>query len=162
MKKILVPFDGSASARRALTFLVDLARDSPNLEVHLLNVQMLPLPYGDRLEGLLEAATKHAHEIALEGAGILAAQGIRATPHERPGRPGERNRQGRRGTGLRQHSDGHPRHEQLLQPGHGFGRHPRGARGFRAGGVGQVRFVAVVGRLGGRGRCLRNQGGVSS
>ncbi|ACO80747.1 universal stress protein family [Azotobacter vinelandii CA] len=87
MKKILVPFDGSASARRALTFLVDLARDSPNLEVHLLNVQMLPLPYGDRLEGLLEAATKHAHEIALEGAGILAAQGIRATPHERLGDP---------------------------------------------------------------------------
>lgn len=87
MKKILVPFDGSESAQRALAFLVELSGDLPNLEIHLLNVQMLPLPYGDALKGLLEAATKHAHAITLEGAGILAARGIRAVTHERLGDP---------------------------------------------------------------------------
>jgi len=87
MKKVLVPFDGSASARRALAFLVELAGDLPALEVHLLNVQLLPLPYGDALEGLFEAASKHAHAINRQGAELLECQGIRATTHERLGDP---------------------------------------------------------------------------
>lgn len=38
MKKILLPFDGSESAKRALNHVLSIAKESPQTEIHLLHV----------------------------------------------------------------------------------------------------------------------------
>jgi len=38
MKKILLPFDGSESAKRAVEHVISLAKETPGTEVHLLHV----------------------------------------------------------------------------------------------------------------------------
>ena len=49
MRKVLIPFDGSAASRRALQYAIDFAKDYGRLEIHLLNVQEEPVVYGDYL-----------------------------------------------------------------------------------------------------------------
>lgn len=87
MKKVLVPFDGSESAKHALLYLVDLAEDLSGLEVHLVNVQAQPMLYGDyitgpTLETLVDAALEHARKLNAGGAAILRAHNIRTSTHE--------------------------------------------------------------------------------
>lgn len=87
MKKVLVPFDGSESAKHALLYLVDLARDLPGLEVHLVNVQAQPMLYGDYITGptlstLVDAALEHARKLNAGGAAILRAHNIHTSTHE--------------------------------------------------------------------------------
>lgn len=38
MKKILLPFDGSESAKRALNHVLSIAKETPQTEIHLLHV----------------------------------------------------------------------------------------------------------------------------
>jgi nucleotide-binding universal stress UspA family protein len=45
MKRILVPYDGSESAERALLFAIDPIARGSETEVHLLNVQEWPVIY---------------------------------------------------------------------------------------------------------------------
>lgn len=74
MRKVLIPFDGSAASRRALQYAVDFAKEYGRLEIHLLNVQEEPVVYGDYLtasllESLRQAALRaasHALEPAVE------------------------------------------------------------------------------------------------
>jgi len=90
MKKVLVPFDGSESAKRALLYLKDLAKQLPDLEVHLLNVQGHPIMYGDyvagpMLETLVSAAQEHARKINATGVELLKDYGFQVTAHEQLG-----------------------------------------------------------------------------
>ena len=90
MKKVLVPFDGSESAKRALAYLADLAKQLPDLEVHLLNVQGHPIMYGDyvagpMLETLVSAAQEHARKINAKGLEFLKDYDLRVTAHEQLG-----------------------------------------------------------------------------
>ncbi|SFB02078.1 universal stress protein [Azotobacter beijerinckii] len=90
MKKVLVPFDGSESAKRALLYLVDLAKQLPDLEVHLLNVQGHPIMYGDyvagpMLETLVGAAQEHGRRINAKGLEFLKDYDLKVAAHEQLG-----------------------------------------------------------------------------
>lgn len=65
MQKIIVPYDGSAAAKRALLHLVDTAKGSTDCQVHVLNVQENPA----YLDGCLDAATLKQIEQSLAAAG---------------------------------------------------------------------------------------------
>ncbi|MBE7373730.1 universal stress protein [Pseudomonas lopnurensis] len=48
MRKVLLAFDGSENAKRALQYVIDFARDSGlALDVHVLNAQHEPIIYGE-------------------------------------------------------------------------------------------------------------------
>lgn len=86
MRNVLVAFDGSDSAKRAIQYLIDFAREhSATLEVHLINVQQPPLVYGeymtgDLIERIEESAAKQAQHLLDWPAEQLQAAGI---PHSR-------------------------------------------------------------------------------
>ncbi len=87
MHTVLIPFDGSASAKRAVQYLADFANVFPGLQVHLLNVQREPNLYGSfvspsMLDELRQAALDHAKEINNEAAAILEAASIAHETHE--------------------------------------------------------------------------------
>lgn len=87
MQNVLVPFDGSASAKRAVQYLVDFSRDYPNIQVHLLNVQREPNLYGNyvpatMLDDLRKGALTHAQQVTAEGAQLLEAASISYQTHE--------------------------------------------------------------------------------
>jgi len=87
MQKVLLPFDGSESARRALQYLVTAARSYPGLEVHVLNVQPTIILHGDylsldMLKKLDDGALQHAAEINAEAIKLLTAANIRCFGHE--------------------------------------------------------------------------------
>lgn len=86
MQNVLVPFDGSASAKRAVQYLVDFSRDYPNIQVHLLNVQREPNLYGNyvpatMLDDLRKGALNHAQQVTAEGAQLLEAASINYEVH---------------------------------------------------------------------------------
>jgi nucleotide-binding universal stress UspA family protein len=90
MKKVLVPFDGSESAKRALLYLVEFVKQVPDLEIHLLNVQGHPIMYGDyvagpMLETLVNAAREHGRKINAKGLELLREHGLEASAHEELG-----------------------------------------------------------------------------
>lgn len=87
MQNVLVPFDGSASAKRAVQYLVDFAKAYPNIQVHLLNVQREPNLYGNyvpatMLDDLRTGALNHARKINAEASQMLAAASISHEAHE--------------------------------------------------------------------------------
>ena len=89
MKCPLVPVDGSADAARALTHaLLDL-RDRADAQLHVINVQPLPIhPWPGKLvpEDLIDAELNRAGEQILQAAEAAArAAGIRCTCHVRIG-----------------------------------------------------------------------------
>jgi nucleotide-binding universal stress UspA family protein len=48
MRTILLAFDGSDNAKRALQYIIDFAADAPGtLKVHVLNAQQEPVIYGE-------------------------------------------------------------------------------------------------------------------
>ncbi|MEH6386632.1 MULTISPECIES: universal stress protein [Pseudomonas] len=86
MQTVLVPFDGSPSAKRAIQYLVDFSREYPQIKVHVLNVQPGPKLYGNyvsatMLEQLNAGAEDHAKEIVAEAASQLEAAGIACVTH---------------------------------------------------------------------------------
>jgi nucleotide-binding universal stress UspA family protein len=66
MRNVLVAFDGSDSAKRAVQYLIDFAREhSATLNVHLINVQQPPIVYGEYMTGdLIERMEKSAADQA--------------------------------------------------------------------------------------------------
>lgn len=86
MQKVLVPYDGSPSAKRAIQYLVNFSREYPQLKVHVLNVQSGPKLYGNyvsasMLEQLNAGAEDHAREVAAEAVNQLEAAGIACETH---------------------------------------------------------------------------------
>ncbi len=87
MRKVLAPFDGSASSLRAVQYLVDFSRSFGDLHVHLVNVQSEPRFYGnyvspDMLEQLHAGALDHAAELNAKAAALLQEAGIKYDTHE--------------------------------------------------------------------------------
>lgn len=87
MQKILLPFDGSESAKHAVQYLVDTSRSHRSLEVHVLNVQPRTALHGDYFS--LEMLARIDADALKHGAGVnalaiqaLSAAGIRCTRHE--------------------------------------------------------------------------------
>lgn len=90
MHNVLVPFDGSASAKRAVQYLVDFAKVFPDIQVHVLNVQREPNLYGNyvpasMLEDLRKGALNHAQKVNAEAAQILETASIKHQTHEAVG-----------------------------------------------------------------------------
>lgn len=86
MRSVLIPFDGSDSARRALQYAIDFVREYGRLSIHLLNVQDEPVVYGDYLtasllDSLRKAAQRAADEVLAEASSVLDAAGLEYTAH---------------------------------------------------------------------------------
>jgi nucleotide-binding universal stress UspA family protein len=84
MHKILVPYDGSASAKRALQYLADTIRTGDSVQVHVVNVQQNPVYFNGIVDGALmlqvEAALLEAgRKTVLECAETLQRKAI---PHQ--------------------------------------------------------------------------------
>lgn len=95
MLKWLVPVDGSESAVRAVSHMIDkLAWFKDGVEIHLLNVQQ-PMPYGNRVTSVLgqDKVAQYHHEeglAALQPARAkLDATGIKYVFHIGVGDPAE-------------------------------------------------------------------------
>ncbi|CEA06271.1 universal stress protein [Pseudomonas saudimassiliensis] len=87
MQNVLLPFDGSSSAKRAVAYLVEAARAYPDLLVHVLNVQREANLYGNyvpasMLEDLRQGALKHAAQVNAEAVQMLQAASVRHETHE--------------------------------------------------------------------------------
>jgi nucleotide-binding universal stress UspA family protein len=87
MQKVLLPFDGSESAKRAVRYLVDAARSYPDLEVHVLNVQPAIRLHGEyfsqaMLERMNEVELKHSADVNAQALQVLSAAGVRCGGHE--------------------------------------------------------------------------------
>ncbi len=86
MRRVLIPFDGSESARRALQYAIDFFREYGRLTVHLLNVQDEPVVYGDYLtasllDSLGKAALRAADEVLAQAREPLEAAGLEYQAH---------------------------------------------------------------------------------
>ncbi|TVP92266.1 MAG: universal stress protein [Pseudomonadaceae bacterium] len=86
MQNVLVPFDGSSSAKRAIQYLVDFSAKYPAIKVHVINVQTEPKLYGNyvsasMLEQLREGAIQHGQEINVDAASMLEAAKIDFETH---------------------------------------------------------------------------------
>lgn len=87
MQNVLVPFDGSESAKRAVQYLVEFSKAYPDIQVHLLNVQREPNLYGNyvaaaMLDDLRKGAMNHAQKVNAEAAQMLQAAAISHQTHE--------------------------------------------------------------------------------
>jgi nucleotide-binding universal stress UspA family protein len=87
MRKVLVAFDGSDNARRALQYIIDMARDNGRpLEVHVVNVQHEPVIYGEyvtasMLDELNESLLAKSRGLLEEAANKLSAAGVTHETH---------------------------------------------------------------------------------
>lgn len=86
MRSVLIPFDGSDGAKRALQYAIDFVREYGRLSIHLLNVQDEPVVYGDYLtasllDSLRKAALRAADKVLAGGLDMLAAAGIEGHRH---------------------------------------------------------------------------------
>jgi len=87
MRKVLVAFDGSDNARRALQYVIDMAQDNARpLEVHVVNVQHEPVIYGEyvtatMLDELNEGLLAKSHGLLEEAASSLRSAGITHETH---------------------------------------------------------------------------------
>lgn len=88
MKNILVPFDGSKPAKRALEYILALQEEGlTRCVVHLLNVQPEPQLFGDYasqalVEKLNSEARRHGESINAEALHYLEAAGVDCHSHE--------------------------------------------------------------------------------
>lgn len=87
MQKVLIPFDGSAPAKRAVQYLASAAATNASLEVHVLNVSAPVTPYGDYvpnavLEHMRQDALAQAAKVNEQATDMLKACGVRCTAHE--------------------------------------------------------------------------------
>lgn len=93
MRNVLVPFDGSACALRALTHAIAELRGRSDVQLHLLNVQTPPVHlFPDKLV----SPDMIDHELRREGAKVLEhartlveADALQCALHVRIGRPAD-------------------------------------------------------------------------
>ncbi|MCG7200247.1 universal stress protein [Marinobacter pelagius] len=87
MKNVLLPFDGSEAAIRALEYVIGVKQGGSSVSVHLLNVQEAPRIFGDYasadlLEKLNRGARAQGQEINSRAAKILTDNDVPFTVHE--------------------------------------------------------------------------------
>lgn len=71
MQRLMLPFDGSENARRAVRHAIGLAKSNPPVSVHLLHASEPPLLYGE--VAVYVDAAKLAELQRREGLALLAA-----------------------------------------------------------------------------------------
>lgn len=81
MRKLLVPFDGSESALRALQHAVKLAKQAPAAALHVVHAHEEPLLYGEIAvyvpkEKMAELQRKHSEDVLGAAVGVLKASGV--------------------------------------------------------------------------------------
>jgi len=87
MQNILVPFDDSKPARRAIQYLIDRAELFSEQKLHILNVQDEVKVFGDYLtqtmiENMHERALTHGSVFTASAAEMLKGSGILYETHE--------------------------------------------------------------------------------
>jgi nucleotide-binding universal stress UspA family protein len=87
MRNILLAYDGSDNAKRALQYIIDFAADAPKrLQVHVLNVQQEPVLYGEfvtanAVEELNKSFLDKSHRTIEEAATALHTAGVAHQTH---------------------------------------------------------------------------------
>lgn len=87
MRNILLAFDGSENAKRALQYIINFAQDALKpLQVHVLNVQQEPVLYGEfatagTVEELNQSFLDKSQRTLAEAATALQAAGIDHQTH---------------------------------------------------------------------------------
>ncbi len=87
MRKLLVAYDGSDNSKRALQYVVDLARDTGlTLQVHVVNVQHEPIIYGEyvtsaMIDELNNGLMGKARAVLDEAAAVLQGGGLNCETH---------------------------------------------------------------------------------
>lgn len=87
MRNILLAFDGSENAKRALHYIIEFAKDAPKPpEVHVLNVQQEPVLYGEfitagTVEELNQSFLDKSQRTLAEAATALQGAGINHQTH---------------------------------------------------------------------------------
>jgi nucleotide-binding universal stress UspA family protein len=84
MHKMLLPFDGSASALRALNYAVRLAKDNAPVSIHLVHAHEEPLIYGEiavyvSREQMAELQRAHSEDVLAPAAALLKQAGVSYT-----------------------------------------------------------------------------------
>lgn len=87
MHTVLLPFDGSDSAMRAVDYLIDFSSTLPDVTVHVVNVQSEPKLFGNyvspsMLEQLHAGALDYAAELTAKAADTLRAANVQVHTHE--------------------------------------------------------------------------------
>lgn len=98
MRNVLVAYDGSDSAKRALQYVIDFAKENQGpLKAHVLNVQQEPMLFGeyvtgDMIDELTRSLMTKGNHVAEEAAARLTAAGVDAEVHAALGNVPERVR----------------------------------------------------------------------
>lgn len=87
MRNVLLAYDGSQPARRALQYVIERARDSAcPMQVHVINAQHGPVTYGDyvtvsMIEEINNGLLDEADKILTEATAALRAANVTHTTH---------------------------------------------------------------------------------
>ncbi|GAO94682.1 hypothetical protein PSA5_18215 [Pseudomonas syringae pv. actinidiae] len=87
MHKVLIPFDGSEHAMRALGYVIELSGDlNKPLEVHVLNVQASPIDYSlylapDMIDGVKAGLKNEGKRVLDDAIALLTAAGVPFQAH---------------------------------------------------------------------------------
>ncbi|TWH64897.1 nucleotide-binding universal stress UspA family protein [Azomonas agilis] len=87
MRNVLIAFDGSASAHRALQYVIDFAKEhKASLEVHVLNVQQEPVMFGEyvtveMIDQMTQGFLSKGSEIVKEASNYVESAGLSCKTH---------------------------------------------------------------------------------